>query len=98
MLNKTHIQAISNRKISCDNIFAMEVNSSSQTISMLCLRITVKFLNLTLSSPGFFGSSQPGGHKVPPHPPHNNFFVIGRVMMKLGKLFKCYKLYLLTGF
>ena len=44
---------------------------------------------LTLSSPGFFGSSQPGGgggggHKV--------------MMMKLGKLVKCLKLYLMMGF
>ena len=55
---------------------------------------------LTLSSPGFFGSSQPGrGHFVPPPPPpHHNFFVIGRIMMKLGKLVKCLKLYLMIGF
>ena len=58
---------------------------------------------LTLFSLGFFGSSQPGGggggwgggHKVPPH---HNFFVIGHIMMKLGKLVKCLKLYLMIGF
>ena len=55
---------------------------------------------LTLSSLGFSGSLQPrggggGGHKVLPH---RNFFVIDRIMMKLGKLVKCYKLYLLVGF
>ena len=46
---------------------------------------------LTLSSPGFFGLSQPGGGALP----HHNFFVL---MMKLGKLVKCFKLYLMTGF
>ena len=29
---------------------------------------------------------------------HHNVFIIGRIMMKLGKLVKCYKLYLLMGF
>ena len=52
---------------------------------------------LTLSCPGFFGSSQPGGGAQPP-PPHHNFSVIGRIMMKLGKLVKCFKLYLMMGF
>ena len=51
---------------------------------------------LTLSSPGFLGSSQPGGALCVP--PIHNFFVIGRIMMKLGKLVKCYKLYLSMGF
>ena len=33
------------------------------------------------------GSSQPGGGHKSAHPPsHHNFFVIGRIMMKLGKL------------
>ena len=50
-------------------------------------------------SPGFLGSPQPergggGGQKCPLH----NMFVIGRMMMKLGKLVKCYKLYLLMEF
>ena len=40
---------------------------------------------LALSSPGFLGSSQPGGGGGGT----NNFFVIGRIMMKLGKLVKC---------
>ena len=57
----------------------------------------------TLSSPGFFGSSQPGGEGGgtkcrPPPPPHHNFFVIGLIIMKLGKLVKCFKLYLMMGF
>ena len=30
--------------------------------------------------------------------PHHNFFVIGRIKMKLGKFVKCFKLYLLMGF
>ena len=54
--------------------------------------------SLTLSSPGFFGSSQPegGGQNAPP--PHHNVFVIGRITMKRGKLVKCFKLYLMMGF
>ena len=55
------------------------------------------FLFLTLSSPGFFGSSQPGGGGAQSDP-HHNFFVIGRIMMKLGKLVKCFKLYLMMEF
>ena len=58
---------------------------------------TARKSTLTLSSPGFFGSSQPGeeggGTKCPP--PHHNYFVIGRIMMKLGQLVKCFKLYLM---
>ena len=55
---------------------------------------------LTLFSPGFFGSSQPGGGGgvTQSAPPHHSFFVIGRIMMKLGKLVKCLKLYLMMGF
>ena len=52
---------------------------------------------LTLSSPGFFGSSQPGGGGAQSALYHN-FFVIGRIMMKLGKFVKCFKLYLMMGF
>ena len=66
--------------------------------TVVVLMSTFKNKNsLTLSSPGFFGSSQPGrgGGKVPPH---LNFFVIGRIMMKLGKLVKCLKFYLTMGF
>ena len=75
--------------------------------SLLSLSFVYVFLRpkssgtiLTLFSPGFFGSSQPGGggggcYKVPPH---HNFFVIGRIMMKLGKLVKCLKVYLMMGF
>ena len=45
------------------------------------------------------GGVERGGTKSPPPPPpHHNFFVIGRIMMKLGKLVKCYKLYLFIGF
>ena len=45
---------------------------------------------LTLSNTGFLGFSQPEeGHKV---------FAIGRIMMKLGKLVRCYMFYLLMGF
>ena len=43
----------------------------------------------------FLARHSPGGHKVPLH---HNFFVIGRIMMKLGKLVKCFKLYLMMGF
>ena len=55
--------------------------------------------HLFLFSPGFLGSLQLGGgggcgHKVAPH---HNFFIIVLIMMKLGKLVQCYKLYLLMG-
>ena len=64
----------------------------------VCLFVRVLvFIMLTLSSPGFFGSSQPGGAQSAP-PPHHNFFVIGRIMMKLGKLVKCLKFYLMMEF
>ena len=54
---------------------------------------------LTLSSPGFSGSSQPGGGgQGRGAQTHHNFFVIGRIMMKLGQLVKCFKLYLMMGF
>ena len=43
------------------------------------------------SSPGFFGSKQPGRGG-------GGIFVIGRIMTKLGKLVMGYKLYLLMGF
>ena len=56
------------------------------------------FVILTLSSPGFFGSSQPWGEGGGQSAPHYNFFVIGRIMMKLGKLVKCFKIYLMMGF
>ena len=57
----------------------------------------VFLLYLTLSSPGFSGSSQPGGGGGQ-SAPHQNFFVIGCIMMKFGKLVKCLKLYLMMGF
>ena len=41
------------------------------------------FSDLTLSSPGFFGSSQPGGGAQNAPPPHHIFFVIGRIMANL---------------
>ena len=53
---------------------------------------------LTLSSPGFLGSSQPGGGGGAESTPHHNFFVIGRIMMRLGKIVKCFKLYLMMEF
>ena len=53
-------------------------------------------ITLTLSSPGFFGSSQPGGGGARSAPHYN--VVIGRIMMKLGKLVKYFKLYLMMGF
>ena len=63
----------------------------------VCLFVRVLvFIMLTLSSPGIFGSSQPGGAQSAP--PHHNFFVIGRIMMKLGKLVKCLKFYLMMEF
>ena len=50
--------------------------------------------------PGLFGlvtargkGGRGGGHKVPPH---HNFFVIGRIVMKFGKLVTCYTPYLLV--
>ena len=52
---------------------------------------------LTLTSPDFFGSSQPRGGGGAQSAPRHNFFVIGRIIMKLDKLVKCYKLYLLKG-
>ena len=39
-----------------------------------------------------------GGGRGAESVPHHNFFVIGRIKMKLGKLVKCFKLYLLMGF
>ena len=53
------------------------------------------FSDLTLSSPGFFGSSQPGGgaHKVPPPPSYLFCYWAYN-----GKLVKCFKLYLMMGF
>ena len=37
----------------------------------------------------FWARHSPEGIRVPP-PPHHNVFVIGRIMMKLSKLNKCY--------
>ena len=62
--------------------------------------LAISHSSLTLSSPGFFGSTQPGGGggEGAQSTPHHNFFVIGRIMIKLGKLVKCFKLYLMIGF
>ena len=55
------------------------------------------WIGLTLSSPGFLARHSPGGGGGTKCLPHHNFFVIGRIMLKLGKNVKCYKLYLLMG-
>ena len=70
--------------------------SSTYNNSLELLLPSRRQVFLTLSNPGFWVFSEPGEvHKVPPR---HNCFVIGRIMMKLGKLVKCYKLYLLMGF
>ena len=101
-VHSSHIDQRAKRRNSCINPAWWKQNLklvlfiwfSRSTVYYIC-RYFICFL--TLSSPGFFGSSQPGGAQSAP-PPHHNFFVIGRIMMRLGKLVKCSKLYLMMGF
>ena len=48
-------------------------------------------LYLTISRPGFWARHSPGeGGRGAKSAPHHNVFVIGRIMMKLGKFVLCY--------
>ena len=76
----------------------MYVSESSPSLrARIPVHIQVRLNVLTLSSPGFLARHSPGGG-AQSAPPYHNFFVIGRIMMKLGKLVKCFKLYLMMGF